>query len=268
MTFQPVLPLSGFAGWSFLQRTYDAQREAFTQSPAIDRLTDHFRETISTIFTAEALVEDRRLMQVALGAFGLDDDINAKAFIREILSEGTQADDALANRLADKRYRQLSEAFGFGDFGPRTVLPSFATEIINRYEARQFEIAVGEQDADMRVALSLGDSLTDLFDQASGEDAQWFAMMGNPPLRRTFEVALGLPAAFGQVDIDDQLITFKDRAASVLGVESFSEFADPDMQEDLIRMFLVRAQVEAGNSLTNGTIALTLLQSVAPLNPA
>ena len=268
VTFQPVIPSGGLIGWRFLQRTYDAQLQSYSASGLNERDARYFLDNIGKVKTAEDLVSDRRLLQVALGAFGLESDLDNRYFVQKILSDGTQADDALANRLADKRYRQLSEAFGFGDFGPRTVLPSFATEIINRYEARQFEIAVGEQDADMRVALSLGDSLTDLFDQASGEDAQWFAMMGNPPLRRTFEVALGLPAAFGQVDIDDQLITFKDRAASVLGVESFSDFADPDMQEDLIRMFLVRAQVEAGNSLTNGTIALTLLQSVAPLNPA
>lgn len=267
MTFQPVVPLSGYAGWSFLQRTYEAQHEAFKESVSVTRLTDYFRENISAIRTAEELVNDRRLLEVALGAFGLDEDINAKAFIREILEEGTFDEDALANRLADKRYRQLSEAFGFGDFGGLTILPSLADDIVSRYESRQFEIAVGQQDEDMRIALSLETGLADLFDQAEGDDAQWFAMMGNPPLRRTFEVALGFPPAFGQVDIDDQLIAFRDRAEAVFGVEEFAEFADPERQEELIRLFLVRAQVEAGASLSAGNVALTLLQSVAPLNP-
>lgn len=261
MTFQPVIPLSGYAGWRFLERTMDAQKASFVESTVMKRATDYFADQISTIRTAEDLVGNRRLLEVALGAFGLDEDISSKAFIQKILEDGTIAEDALSNRLTDKRYRQFSEAFGFGNLGARTSLSSFAGEIIDRYEARQFELAVGEQDGDMRLALSLANGLSDIFDQGLSDDAEWFSMMGNPPLRRTFEAALGLPSSFGQIDIDLQLETFRERSRATFGIDSFSDFSDPDAQETMIRLFLVRSQADSISSLSNGSVALSLLQS-------
>ena len=111
---------------------------------------DNFREKIESIKTAEDLVADRELLSVALGAFGLDDDINNTFFIRKVLEDGTIDDDALANRLSDSRYADLSEAFGFGTPGfTRTSLSFFADEIVDRYEAQQFQQAVGDQDNDI-----------------------------------------------------------------------------------------------------------------------
>lgn len=261
MSFQPVIPLSGYAGWRFLERTMDTQKASFVESTVIKRATEYFRDEISSIRTAEDLVGNRRLLQVALGAFGLDEDINSKAFIQKILEDGTLSNDALANRLTDKRYRQFAKAFGFGDLGPRTSLSSFANEIVGRYEARQFELAVGEQNGDMRLALSLASGLKDIFDQNLSEDAQWFSMMGNPPLRKTFETALGLPSSFGQVDIDRQLETFRERSRATFGIDSFSDFGDPEVQETLIRLFLVRSQADNLSSMSNGSVALSLLQA-------
>ena len=67
--------------------------------------------------SAADLVADRRLLKVALGAFGLEGEIDKKAFVRKILEEGTADPASLANRLTDKSYYKLAEAFGFGDLG-------------------------------------------------------------------------------------------------------------------------------------------------------
>lgn len=261
MSFQPVIPLSGYAGWRFLERTMEVQKTSFAESATLKRATEHFAEKIGSVRTAEDLVNDRQLLAVALGAFGLDDDIDSRAFIKRVLEDGTLSTDALANRLTDTRYKQFSEAFGFGDIGPRTGLSGFATEIIQRYEARQFERAVGDQNADMRLVVSLASGLDDILGQSLSENAQWFSMMGNPPLRRVFETALGLPAAFGQVEIDQQLEVFKERSRSSLGVEEFADLADPDVQETVIRLFLVRSEAENTGALSGGSVALSLLAS-------
>ena len=88
---------------------------------------------------------DRQLLKVALGAFGLDSEIDKKAFIRKILEEGTTAPTALANRLTDKSYHKLSAAFGFGDpGGANTGDDGFAAKIVEAYKTRAFEAAVGE----------------------------------------------------------------------------------------------------------------------------
>ena len=262
MSFQPVLPISGYAGWRFLERTLDNQQSAFSKSLPVARATDYFRANIANVRTVDDLVNDRRLLSVALGAFGLDDDINNKFFIRKILEEGTIKDNALANRLADNRYAELSRAFGFGDRPlPRTTLSSFATETITRYERQQFEKAVGTQDNNMRLALNLQSGLADIAGRNSSDGAQWFAMMGNLPLRKVFENALGLPASIGTIDVDRQRDMFRARSKAVFGTDRIADFTEKSTQDKLVRMFLVRSEALQTGGLTGANAALTLLQS-------
>jgi hypothetical protein len=260
--FQPIVPLSGYTGWRFLERTLEAQQETFNQGEQITRATDYFREEIGSISTAKELVDDRRLLEVALGAFGLDEDINNKYFIQKVLEDGTLDDDALANRLADSRYQAFSEAFGFGNFDvPRTALSDFPDEIITGYETGQFEVAVGDLDTDLRLALSLEGSLADINSGTSSDTTRWYTMMGNAPLREVFETALNLPSTFSQIDLDKQLEIFKERADSQFGSDQMADFADPERQEDLIRLFLIRSEAANLQGTSSGSIALTLLQS-------
>lgn len=259
--YQPVLISSGLAGWQFLKRTYDQQLSAFSQSTQLKRDTDHFAEKISSVKTAEELVSDRRLLSVALGAFGLSEDINNTFFIQKMLSDGTTADDALANRFTDSRYRDFSEAFGLGPGEIRGALRTgFAEEIVAKYQANSFEIATGNQDESMRIALYAERTLPDVVGGNGSDASKWFSIMGQPPLRALFETALGLPQAFGQVDIDQQLSVFQERSARVLGVNDPSEFASKESLDRLVNSYLARSQLaQIGSGASGASIALTLL---------
>lgn len=259
--FQPIIIAPGLSGWQFLKSTYDRQFEAFSQSAELKRDTDYFAEKIGSIQTAEDLVSDRRLLSVALGAFGLEEDINNRFFIQKMLEDGTQADDALANRFTDTRYRDMSSAFGFGPGELRGgILPSFAKDIIDRYETSSFEIATGAQDESMRIALYAERTLPEVVGSDSSDTAKWFSIMGQPPLRSFFETALGLPSEFGQVDIDQQLEVFQDRAERILGISEPSEMADPEIMDKLVTNYLARSQLNTfGGGASSGAIALALL---------
>lgn len=266
MTFQPSLPIAGFAGWSFLTRTRETQQSAFNASPALNRETTHFLDRIGEIRTAEALVADRTLRKVALGAFGLQDDIDNIFFIRKVLEEGTLADDALANRLTDRRYFALAAAFDFGDNAVTNLeTPGFAEGIVEAYQTQSFEVAIGEQNEDMRLALGFGRELDRINARALSADGAWFAVMGTPPLRRVFEVALGLPQSIGALDIDQQLNAFRDKATRVFDGSEITDFADTDIQDQIVRQFLLRSEIGTVSGIaTSASAALTLLQSVAP----
>lgn len=262
MTFQPIIPLSGNAGWAFLQKTRTSQQDAFNRSPEISRNENYFREKISAVSSAEELVNDRQLLSVALGAFGLSDDINNKFFIQKVLSEGTLDPDSFANRLADKRYFELSKAFGLDLSPPNTSLNSFVDEVAEAYKNRSFETAVGEVDSSMRLALGAERDLATLAQKGQSETVAWFSVMGNPPLRRVFELALGLPEQIGALDVDRQLEVFRDKASRVLGSTNPADFADPEGQRDLISKFLLREQIQSfGAGQSSRAVALSLLQS-------
>lgn len=265
MSFQPVIPFGGFAGWRFLGRTLEVQKTAFDQAPQMARDIDYFSENIGKVTSAEALVADRRLLGVALGAFGLDSDIDNRFFIRKVLEDGTLESDALANRLADKSYLKLSKAFGFGDFDtPNTQLSDFPGKIIEAYKTRQFEIAVGDQNDDMRLALNVQRELGELAQTDAGNDTKWYSVMGSEPLRQVFETALGLPSSFATLDIDHQLDVFRDKAGRVFGDGEIGQFSDPEKMDELVRLFLARSEINGiSASLSSGSIALSLLQSAS-----
>lgn len=268
MSFQPVIPIGGYAGWKLLARTQERQQAAFNESTQIVREVDQFREKIATLKSSDDLVNDRTLLKVALGAFGLEGDIDNKAYIKKVLDDGVFNPDALANRLSDKRYKAFSEAFGFGDFGTSKIkISTFPDEIIEAYKTLQFETAVGEQNADMRMAMGFERELDRVLSANSSENGRWFAIMGSPPLRTVFETALGLPSSLGAIDLDLQLKAFKEKADSVFKTTDVSVFKDADRREELTRSFLVRSEILNGTqaNYSASSAALSLLQSMPSL---
>ena len=265
MTYTPVIPVAGYAGWAILKRTLAKQTETYVKSPEIKRDEDYFRANIGKITTAADLVNDRRLLQVALGAFGLEADINNKAFIQKVLEGGTLTTGSLANRLADQQYLKLSAAFGFGDYAtPSTQVSDFPTTILKGYEARGFEAAVGDADGDLRLALNAERELATLAKSTSSDDTKWYTILGNTALKQVFTKALGLPRSIGAIDLDQQLQVFKDKAATLFGDSTVSQFSDPTKVETVIRRFLVRSQAEAvANTIGPGAAALAMLQQTS-----
>ena len=261
MTFQPVIPTGGLVGWRFLQRTYDSQFQAFSSSNINERENRYFLENIGKIETAEQLVSDRRLLQVALGAFGLEGDLDNRFFIRKILEDGTSADDALSNRLADKRYREFSDAFGFGPGQVRrTGFASLMEQVAQDSMTARFEISVGESDETMRIALYAQHALTELAQENVSTDTKWFDLMGLPPLRSMMETALGLPSSFGQLDIDKQLVEFKDRLLRLTGSEDLAQFTEEDAVTRLTDTYLARSQIaQLQDTISPAQTALFLL---------
>jgi hypothetical protein len=263
MTFTPVLPGTGYAGWIFLQRTKSAQAEVFNTSPEIARDEAYFREKIKSVKTADDLVADRRLLKVALGAYGLEADINSTAFIRKVLSDGTLKEGALSGRLADKQYEKLAAGFGFGDFSvPNTQLSDFPDKIITLYRARSFEVAVGTQNNDFRLSLSAERELAELSAATtSSEDTKWFKILGSAPLRQVFQTAFGLPSSIGGADLDKQLQSFKAQADKLFGSDTVSQFTDTARVDTLVRRFLVRSEAESlGTGAGSGALVLQMLQ--------
>ncbi|MFN4129991.1 MAG: DUF1217 domain-containing protein [Paracoccaceae bacterium] len=266
MTYTPVLPIGGYAGWAFLKRTMAQQTNAFNAQPSVKRDEAYFREKIGSINTAEQLVNDPRLLRVALGAFGLDADTQNKFFIRKVLEDGTLKSEALANKLANKQYQKFSNAFGFGNFStPNTKLSDFAARILGPYKTQQFAIAVGTQSENMRLALNVERELPDLAKSSSSSLSKWYSVLGNPPLRTVFERAFGLPTSFGAIDIDKQAETLQTRSKAMFGSSDLAQFSENGKVDKLVRQFLVRSELlDNAAVLKSGQVALTLWQQSAP----
>jgi hypothetical protein len=262
VTYSPVLPLSGYAGWAMLNRTKSVQTAAFNKSPDIVRDTDYFKANISKVKTADDLVKDRRLLRVALGAFGLDDDINNKAFIKKVLSDGSLTTTALANKMTDKRYLALTQAFGFDLSTPMTQISTFGDEIVKKFLSKQFEIAVGDQDQNLRMALNAQSEVASLATSTASDATKWFKVIGNTALATVFQKALNIPSSVASLNLDQQLSIYQSKAKAVFGDSGFAQFNDTAKMDLLVKKFLVRSQADDLLKQSSSTsIALTLLQS-------
>ena len=184
MAFAPVVPFGGLLGFRFIERTYDAQFETFGKSSDIQREVDYFLEHAGEATTAEALVADRRLLRVVLGAFGLDDEVDKRAFIRKILEDGTLDPDSLANRLADPAWAEFSQALGYGDLGGLLVFDSTRQDIAEQFRLRQFERAIGDANVDIRLALNFRRQILEMANDPSVETTGWLKVLGSKPLRK------------------------------------------------------------------------------------
>lgn len=259
MSFQPVIPFGGTAGWAFLKRTEATQTASFQRRPDVQRDEAYFRERIGAAKTADALVSDRRLLRISLEAFGLEADLNARAFIRRVLEEGVQSKDSLANRLADPRYAAMSGAFGFANAdGPRSVRSDFADTVLPRWKERRFEAAIGSVNNDMRLAMNARRELAGIASGSGTETAKWLKVLGSIPLRTVVQGALGLPSSFAAIDLDRQVSLLEARMTGALGAGTVSQLADPRKLDGLIQRYLVSS---AKPNLTESNPALALLQS-------
>jgi Protein of unknown function (DUF1217) len=262
VSFQPVLPLTGYTGWGFLKRTMVRQQSVQQALPVQQRDEAYFRDKIGKADTAEKLVNDKRLLRVALTAFGLEGDVNSKAFIQKILEGGTLKEGSLANKLADKQYTKLAAAFGYGDFSvPRTKISTFPDEILAQYRARSFETAVGDQNNTYRLAMNAEREIPALAAKATSENAKWYTVLGNAPLREVMQTALGLPKSFSSIDIDQQIGVLKKRTEAAFGSSDLTQFKDPAKMEALTRRFLLQAEIQGQAAASSpAATALALLR--------
>lgn len=258
--FQPMVIGTGLVAWRNLQRTLPSQLEAFAQSAEQARLTTEFKEKAASLTTAEAVVGDRQVLQVALGAYGLQDDLDNRYFINRILSEGTTDDDSLANRMADSRYERLASDFAMDGVSQFLgILPNKAEEITDQFTEQSFALAVGNINEDLRLALNAETEMSRIADLDVSEDAKWFLVMGNAPLRSVIESALSLPSSFAQLDVDTQLDVFREKSFSAFGVDEVAELAGDEIKSKVIDLFLLKEQLNEGQSLSSQNIALQLL---------
>lgn len=259
MSFKPFIVGTGVNAWSTLQSTIDRQKNAFEKREDIKNQINNFTSDMKKIQTTDALMNNYASLNVALGAFDLSDDLNNRYFIKRILDEGSINQSSLANRLQDNRYRQLAKNFSAEQFFFRnTSEDSFIRNISERYINISFEKAVGELNPDLRLALSFERNLS-FVASARTNDAAWFQVMANPPIKEVFQKIFGLPLQFGLLDIDRQHDVMQEKSKIHLGTSDLSILTKKDNIENAVRLFLLKNQMNDVNIKSPVQIALSLI---------
>ncbi|WP_298915653.1 DUF1217 domain-containing protein [uncultured Algimonas sp.] len=260
MAIQPSIVGTDLPGYLFLKATQDRQQTAFEKSTEVKRDVETLREKLAQPFKLDELMGDRSLLRPVLQSFGLEEELDKGAFVRRIIQEGPDDPKGFARRLNNADYLELSQAFKADTEGQIRLSHGQIEDIVENYKERAFQIAVGEQDQDMRLALNFEKEVSDLAADSSSDKAFWFKVIGNAPLMEVFKSALIVPDGLANLDVDKQADYLQERAEKVIGDDPRAVLATKEGVETTIRKFLVQNQIANGPSaLTPGASALTLL---------
>lgn len=105
--------MTTLTSYMLLSRNLATSLQRKGAEPIVARDTAYYQANIGKVKSIDDFMADTRLYNYAVKAFGLEDMGYAKAFMRKVLTEGTDSSAAFANRLADDRYVAFAKAFDF-----------------------------------------------------------------------------------------------------------------------------------------------------------
>jgi hypothetical protein len=215
--------LTTSASYGLIAANLTRSLEAAAAKPQVARETAYYLSSIESIKSIDDFLGDDRVFTYAMKAFGLQDMAYAKAFMRKVLTEGVTRQDAFANKLADKRYREFAETFNFAQFGTTTTIFDATRQgTVDRYVRQTLEEDAGTQDEGVRLAL--------YFDRKAAGLTSPFSILADPALLKVVFTALNLPASTSLLDIDRQ-------AALISSRLDIDELKQPDKKAEFLKRF-------------------------------
>jgi hypothetical protein len=235
-----LVGLAAPVAWAVVQRQGDALQARFAAQPTLSREADRLRERAAAIADPEALLRDRRSLQVVLESYGLESEIGKTAILRKLMTQNPDADGSLANQMADQRYRQFARDFSNWSPTPPLQRAGAIDTILERWQTARFEKQLGTDAPGLREAL--------YFQRNAPQATTVLQLMSDPALSLVLRVGLGLPQQFSRLDFAQQRATLERRV-------DLEPFSDPKRLDQFLRKFLVRYEAEFGGAQTSNPLA-------------
>ena len=105
---------TGTAGWKLLQTRTFKDFTAFAKDPGLKSDLDYLRAKLPTKLTAKAMLDDPRLEQIVLSAYGLDAQVGMGGLMQKVLNSNLADKTSLANKMTNAAYVQIARDFNFG----------------------------------------------------------------------------------------------------------------------------------------------------------
>ena len=263
MVYQPVIPITGYGGWKFLESTFDKQFEGFTDSASVRNDREYFQEKMSSPVAIEDFLSDRRLLRISLTSFDLGGEEWKVSFLRHMMEEQADPDSSFLKRLNSPAYTAFATTFTVTD-GKISLSQDTIASLADDFERAAFRSAVGNVDNNMKLSLNYEAKVGDLVREGSSDEANLYRLLGDVPTRTVLETALNLPTSWQQLDVDQQADILKERVLSVFSISKITDLANEDVMDKVLQRFHTMDSIANGqSSLSSGSVALTLLNNAA-----
>ena len=213
------------------------------QSPAVKTATAYYNANIGKVTSLNQFVGNYRLLSYALQAYGLGDQINNKALIKQVLTQGTLNPRALANTLPNGNWKKFAAAFNVfaTGFGSPASAASLATTNAN-YVEQQLESQQGASDPGVQLAL--------YFQRVAPTVTNSYGVLGDQNLLETVQTIFNLPATASASQIDKE-------AKSVGKLAPVADLHNPTKLRQLVERFTAAYDAKYGPA-SGATSSLTV----------
>jgi hypothetical protein len=153
--------------------------------PAVKTATAYYEANIGSVTSIKEFVGNYRLWSYALDAYGLGDQIDARALVTRVLEGGVSNPRSLANTLGDSRWKAFAAAFNFA--AGAEASPSAANSVkttTGDYLEQQLESDQGTQDVGVQLAL--------YFERVAPTVTSEYGILADPNLLQAAQTILGL----------------------------------------------------------------------------
>ena len=227
-----------------------ARYQAMTaEQPDVKTATAYYEANIGSVKSVADLVGNYRLLSYALQAYGLGNQINSPALVKQVLEGGVSNSKSLANTLPNPQWKAFAKAFDFTDAGAAS--PSAASSVTTTtgdYVEQQLEANEGEEDPGVQLAL--------YFQRVAPSVTSSYGILGNENLLEVVQTIFGLASTTSASEIDAE-------ANSVGKLLPTSELQDPKKVEQLVTRFTAAYDAKYGPA-SGSSSSLTVVDGSTP----
>ena len=226
--------------------------------PAVKTATAYYEANIGNVASIQDFVGNYRLLSYALDAYGLGDQIDAKALITKVLEGGVSNPKSLANTLSDSRWKAFAAAFDFVGQGASSVSSASAVKTTTAdYVEQQLESDQGAQDVGVQLAL--------YFQRVAPTISNEYGILADPNLLEVAQTIFGLSPATSATNIDAQ-------AKALSQLMPISDLQDPKKLQQLTERFTAMYDLTYGpgsgaTTFAHGVLGQLRLEPVGAPRP-
>lgn len=224
--------LSTYTSYNLFTKDLLTSLNRVAQQTMNARDAEYYKENIGKVGSIAEFLDDYRLYNYAMKAYGLEEMAYAKAFMRKVLESDLTDANSFVNRLTDTKYRTFAQSFSFRSETAVAQSDAQLDELIGLYTATVNNAGKAQQE-ETRYYNIVIDKITTV-DQLLQNDrmkAYVFTTFGIDPATFSYQAVRG--ALTSDLDDPDSYVNQTFGAAIVdytaKITEANTQLADPDL---------------------------------------
>jgi hypothetical protein len=222
--------------------------------PAVKTASEYYAANIGKVTSIQDFVGNYRLLSYALDAYGLGDQVNSTALVKQVLEGGVSNPKSLANTLSNPNWAKFAAAFNFAADGASSISTASAIKTTtSAYVEQQLETDEGEQDPGVQLAL--------YFQRVAPTESSGIQIMGDENLLDVVQTIFGLPPETTGTNIDDE-------AAEISRLAPASQLQNSKDLQQLTERFTAMYDLDYGAGGVDASTPLTVSSDGVSSKPA